>query len=623
MKTPVLELAEVSEADTPAFEDINEAYRKLDAVVQLTVKDKDLTIPPTDPVQGDRYIVPAGATGVWSGKTNRIAYFRVDGWAFAVPRDGWIAWVQDEAIPYVFDQTDWENIFSASSAAALPDFSGGHAEAVLFELNFSQGGAHELTLQGDVVISVSGAVAGKVCRTHLILRQDSAGERAVVWPLGTFWPGGEPPALNRQAHNVHIFEISTYDGGVTLYARLLAGTLYNGVNLPAPYPSTDDAYWPYVTHLLHFNGVDGSSSFVDERGHAITLRGAPVLTTDEQKFGTASGDFVLQPNDDYYTGDFVNYLEFAEADDNDLTNGDFTIECWLKLKNLAAPIFFGSIIAIKGTEINENLGIFAAIGNSIRWSMTAFAVNITAFNPPFPGGQLNTDEFKHVCLERRGGVYFVSINGYMWTDGVNYHESVGGPPDLSAGPLSIGGGHIIGVGDVDNYFSADFWMDELRITRGRARYAPEPPETVDPLHYFYQFVPPTTEFSGPSAFAAKVQTRRRPLGAHWPSPADAQDISIRMAYPAKIRAVTILTTGGPGDCVVDIWKAPFNDYPPTDANTIVGTSAPSITTADTLHSEDLNGWDTDIEIGDVMTFHLQSFDVFDSITIVLDLEEKA
>ena len=47
--------------------------KRLGAVVSLSVKDRDLATPPASPVNGDRYLIPAGATGVWSGKTDQIA----------------------------------------------------------------------------------------------------------------------------------------------------------------------------------------------------------------------------------------------------------------------------------------------------------------------------------------------------------------------------------------------------------------------------------------------------------------------------------------------------------------------------------------------------------------------
>lgn len=53
----------------------NEALRVLDGVVQLSVKDRDLTAPPPSPADGDRYIVASGATGAWAGWDLNVAFW--------------------------------------------------------------------------------------------------------------------------------------------------------------------------------------------------------------------------------------------------------------------------------------------------------------------------------------------------------------------------------------------------------------------------------------------------------------------------------------------------------------------------------------------------------------------
>lgn len=50
---------------------MNANLKRLGAVVSLSVKDRDLATPPASPVNGDRYLIPAGATGVWSGKPTK------------------------------------------------------------------------------------------------------------------------------------------------------------------------------------------------------------------------------------------------------------------------------------------------------------------------------------------------------------------------------------------------------------------------------------------------------------------------------------------------------------------------------------------------------------------------
>jgi lysophospholipase L1-like esterase len=99
----------------------NEALRALDAVTQLAVLDRDRTAPPITPAEGDRYIVATGATGVWAGKTGQVAAFQDNAWAFHTPRDGWLAWVADEDLLYVFDATIWTpcNLASVNPVALV------------------------------------------------------------------------------------------------------------------------------------------------------------------------------------------------------------------------------------------------------------------------------------------------------------------------------------------------------------------------------------------------------------------------------------------------------------------------------------------------------------------------
>lgn len=85
----------------------NEALRALDVIVQLAVLDKDLATAPGSPVEGSRYIVAAGATGVWSGHAGQVAAFQDGAWAFYAPVAGWLAWVDDESLSYLFSGGGW------------------------------------------------------------------------------------------------------------------------------------------------------------------------------------------------------------------------------------------------------------------------------------------------------------------------------------------------------------------------------------------------------------------------------------------------------------------------------------------------------------------------------------
>ena len=76
---------------------VNEAFRDLDAIVQLSVKSAALASPPGAPADGDRWIVGPAPTGAWVGRAGNIAAWQDGAWAFYPPREGWVAW--NEAVP--------------------------------------------------------------------------------------------------------------------------------------------------------------------------------------------------------------------------------------------------------------------------------------------------------------------------------------------------------------------------------------------------------------------------------------------------------------------------------------------------------------------------------------------
>ncbi len=98
----------------------NEAIRSLDALVQLSVLDKDLATPPAAPANGDRYIVPASATGAWASHVNKLAAYQDGAWAFFQPREGWLSWVADEDKLYAWSGSAWIAAASGGTASVNP-----------------------------------------------------------------------------------------------------------------------------------------------------------------------------------------------------------------------------------------------------------------------------------------------------------------------------------------------------------------------------------------------------------------------------------------------------------------------------------------------------------------------
>ncbi len=95
-QTPNIGLPYIMAAQAQKHVTHNEAIRALDAILHLAVRDQDQATPPASPADGDRYIVAAPATGAWSGHEHEIAAFQDGAWMFYPPREGWIAWLEDD-----------------------------------------------------------------------------------------------------------------------------------------------------------------------------------------------------------------------------------------------------------------------------------------------------------------------------------------------------------------------------------------------------------------------------------------------------------------------------------------------------------------------------------------------
>lgn len=113
MPTPNLALPYIVQGQAQKEVTHNEALRLLDALVQLAVLDRDLYAPPGAPAEGERWIVAAGATGVWSGHDNQIAARQDGAWRFSSPRVGWLAYVVDEQALLAWTGGAWTNALTA------------------------------------------------------------------------------------------------------------------------------------------------------------------------------------------------------------------------------------------------------------------------------------------------------------------------------------------------------------------------------------------------------------------------------------------------------------------------------------------------------------------------------
>lgn len=133
MTTPNLQLPEPPDFASPIAAEERDGQRALDATGPgwIAVLSASTATPPASPAQGDRYLVPVGATGVWATHARHVAYFTPIGWSYRAPRQGWVSLVLDEGDlgrAYVYGGTDWERITDDAF-----DLSGFTAADMLFD----------------------------------------------------------------------------------------------------------------------------------------------------------------------------------------------------------------------------------------------------------------------------------------------------------------------------------------------------------------------------------------------------------------------------------------------------------------------------------------------------------
>jgi Protein of unknown function (DUF2793) len=195
----------------------NDALLMIDSLLHLSVLSRAPTTPPAAPAEGDRYLVPASATGGWAGKSGQIAAWVDGGWLFYPPRAGWTVWIAAENTSLVYDGTAFEsaqkldlidriginatadsiNRLTVKSPASLFDNQGGGHQiklnkanaaatgSVLFQTGYS--GRAELGLAGDDNFRINASADGTTWRTALEI--DKA--------TGNIAAGGPPNAADR------------------------------------------------------------------------------------------------------------------------------------------------------------------------------------------------------------------------------------------------------------------------------------------------------------------------------------------------------------------------------------------------------------------------------------------
>jgi hypothetical protein len=108
--TPHLALPLLAAAQAQKHVTHNEALALIDALAQLSIDARNVTIPPAEPDDGLRLIVGPGASGAFAGQDGAIAWFDAGAWRFITPKAGFLAYDAGEAALLMHDGAAWRDL---------------------------------------------------------------------------------------------------------------------------------------------------------------------------------------------------------------------------------------------------------------------------------------------------------------------------------------------------------------------------------------------------------------------------------------------------------------------------------------------------------------------------------
>lgn len=218
-----------------------------------------------------------------------------------------------------------------------------------------------------------------------------------------------------------------------------SGSKILGINKPPPNPV--DPFFSNVKLLMHMEGTNGSTTFIDQIGHAITPHGSAKISTAWSAYGTSSALFAAAT---------VDYLTLPASTDYTFA-GDFTIEFTVNMNILP-----GGNIQIMGNYLTNTPGhwMFRLQGSSSPIWYIHSAGNFISTAVTWVIGQPHK-----VALVRS------ATTCSLYIDGVST-----GTPLVVSGTLGLASNSIAIGADSTGGSPSSCYVDEVRITNGTARY---------------------------------------------------------------------------------------------------------------------------------------------------------
>jgi hypothetical protein len=237
-----------------------------------------------------------------------------------------------------------------------------------------------------------------------------------------------------------------------------------------------DPYWGNVVYYSRFEDAATAESELSPSNITLTGVGGLVgTTTSQSKFGSYSGEKYNQPSGG------ARYWTMSSSVPFQWGTADYTVECWLYVQRLVYPdrassshnypivsfnnfqnnVSGGPTIPLLmtyvsgGTETGTGTTTWQTTGGT--WKMSFY--DNTAIGNPQHTTSWTTGQWNHFSCCRSGGTIYMSVNGVVQNLGTS-------TKDWSSTNIV---NSRIGT-DGYNEYNVHYFLDELRITRGIARY---------------------------------------------------------------------------------------------------------------------------------------------------------
>lgn len=198
--------------------------------------------------------------------------------------------------------------------------------------------------------------------------------------------------------------------------------------------------------LFHFNGTNGSTQFVDEKGGSF-VRSGVVISTAQSKFGGASG---------YFNG---SSSISAPTPINMNLSGDFTVESFIRFNAVSNTWTSASPSNQYIFEIGGNG--YGGVGSYFIWRAGLGWTFVQSGQPVLNYASVpNINQWYHWALQRKGSTLSIFLDGQLVASGTFTNAIGSASTTFRIGNYSGGG-----------TYGVNGYLDEFRITPGVARYS--------------------------------------------------------------------------------------------------------------------------------------------------------